>query len=88
MKQLLFRTEFKDLPKHVNWYPGHMRKAFIDLQDEIKKADLFIEVRDARIPLTSENKELVTLIPQRVKRLVVFNKIDLANEAKTLSLIK
>jgi ribosome biogenesis GTPase A len=30
-----------------------MRKALIELEEELKKANLFIEVRDARIPLTS-----------------------------------
>lgn len=87
MKHIL-RTEFTSLPKHVNWFPGHMRKAMVDLQDELKKADLFLEVRDARIPYTSYNEELISLLPPRVKRLVVFNKIDLANESKTMAIIK
>jgi ribosome biogenesis GTPase A len=55
MKTTLLRQEFKDLPKHINWFPGHMKKAKIELEDEIKKADMFIEVRDARLPYTSHN---------------------------------
>jgi ribosome biogenesis GTPase A len=44
MKGMLLRQEFKDLPKHINWYPGHMRKAVRDLEDEFKKVNMFIEV--------------------------------------------
>ena len=37
-----------EIPKEkVNWFPGHMRKARRDIEHEIKKVDLFIEVRDA-----------------------------------------
>lgn len=86
----LFRSEFKDLPRSINWFPGHMRKAMDDLADELKKANLFVEVRDARIPLTSHNKDLLDIIKDRtpgLKRLVVFNKMDVANENKTLKII-
>jgi ribosome biogenesis GTPase A len=68
-----------------------MRKALDELHEELKKADLFIEVRDARIPLTSHNQDLVELIKERtpkMKRIVVYNKMDLANENKTLAIIK
>ena len=68
-----------------------MRKALDEMGDELKKADMFIEVRDARIPYTSHNKELLELIREkqpRMKRLVVMNKMDLANETKTLAMIK
>jgi ribosome biogenesis GTPase A len=54
----MFRTAFSDVPKTVNWFPGHMKKAYLELENEIKKADLFIEVRDSRIPITSHNSEL------------------------------
>ena len=89
--KVLFRQEFRDLPHKINWFPGHMRKAMDDLGDELKKANLFIEVRDSRIPVSSHNRDLVELIKDRtpgMKRLVVFNKMDLANESKTLSIIK
>ena len=72
------------MPRTVNWFPGHMKKAILELETEIKKADMFIEVRDARIPYTSHNSELLQYIPTNMKRIIVFNKIDLANEKKTL----
>lgn len=65
-----------------------MKKALLELEDELKKADMFIEVRDARIPHTSHNTELLQHIPPKLKRIVVFNKMDLANERKTLAAIK
>jgi ribosome biogenesis GTPase A len=65
-----------------------MRKAMGTLEKELKKANMFLEVRDARIPLTSANPELTALLPSSMKRLVVFNKIDLAQEKKTLAIIK
>ena len=77
--KFLFREAFENIPKNVNWFPGHMRKAMRLLGPELKKVNMFIEVRDARIPKTSENKELLELLPQQMKRIVVFNKIDLAN---------
>jgi ribosome biogenesis GTPase A len=80
MKNVVFRQTFTDLPKHVNWFPGHMKKAMIDLESEIKKADMFLEVRDSRIPFTSHNEELLSMIPKSMKRIIIFNKIDLANE--------
>ena len=82
------RSRFVDLPKSVNWYPGHMRKAVRNLEDELKKVDMFIEVRDSWIPITSSNADLILKIPSSIKRLILFNKIDLANEKKTLSIIK
>jgi ribosome biogenesis GTPase A len=61
----VFRSEFKDMPKAINWFPGHMKKALDELQDELRKANLFIEVRDARIPIASHNKELLEVIKER-----------------------
>src|SRR5258708_3253637 len=88
MKGMVLRQEFKDLPKNINWYPGHMRKAMTNLEEEIPKVSMLIEVRDARIPYTSHNPELLKMFPTTMKKLVVFNKFDLANEKKSLAIIK
>jgi ribosome biogenesis GTPase A len=42
-----------------------MKKALDELQDELRKVNLFIEVRDARIPIASHNKELLEVIKER-----------------------
>ena len=65
-----------------------MRKTVRNLGDELKKVNMFIEVRDARIPLTSHNPELLELIPHQMKKIVVYNKIDLANNRKSSEMIK
>lgn len=62
----------------INWYPGHMASATKAIRERIKVVDLVVEVRDARIPLSSANSELQDLL-ERKKRLIVFNKMDLAN---------
>ena len=62
-QKIIFRENFKYLPKKVNWFPGHMRKAMRQFTDEFKKVNMFVEVRDARIPKTSYNNELIELLP-------------------------
>jgi ribosome biogenesis GTPase A len=88
MKNVVFRSEFKAPSRVLNWFPGHMRKAMRNLETEVAKASVFMEVRDARIPRTSHNAELAALLPPKVNRLVLYNKIDLANEKKSLEIIK
>ncbi len=34
----------------IHWYPGHIAKAQRQLQEQLKKVDVVLEVRDARIP--------------------------------------
>lgn len=69
------------LPKNfkLNWFPGHMARTYRQIPDQIKKADLFLEIRDSRIPISSGNQELDRLIPDNVKRLILFNKYDLCD---------
>jgi len=86
--KVLFREEFRHLPGKINWFPGHMRKAMKQLEDELKKVNLFIEVRDARIPVTSQNKELLALLPAQMNRVVVYNKMDLAQQKRSVELMK
>lgn len=39
--------------KIISWYPGHIAKAERELSEYLKKVDVVIEVRDARIPLAT-----------------------------------
>ena len=66
----------------INWFPGHMTKALRSIQDQLKHVDIVIETCDARTPISSRNPELNSIISGK-KRLVVLNKSDLAEEAKT-----
>jgi ribosome biogenesis GTPase A len=60
------------------WYPSHQGRALKQLRDGIHHIDLVVEVRDARIPLTSINPKFESLFEARDK-LIVYNKADLAN---------
>ena len=46
-----------DSPK-IQWYPGHIAKGEKKLSEVINKVDLVIEVRDARIPLSTGHPHL------------------------------
>ena len=73
--------------KQIHWYPGHMKKAQIDIQEKVKVVDLVIELLDARIPLSSRNPTLFNLT-QNKNRLVVLTKADLADPQVTKSWVE
>lgn len=62
----------------VNWFPGHMAAATRAIRDRLKIADLVVEVRDARIPLSSANEDLQSVLSSK-RRVIALNKKDLAN---------
>ena len=66
----------------INWFPGHMRKALNDTKALLPQVDMVIETCDARIPFASRNPELSNIIGNK-PRLIVLNKADLADPAKT-----
>ncbi|MBA1435174.1 ribosome biogenesis GTPase YlqF [Bombilactobacillus bombi] len=66
----------------IQWYPGHMNKAKNQIQDRLKLVDVVLEIRDARLPLSSANPVLDQLI-QNKKRLIILNKKDLADASQT-----
>ena len=45
---------------NVQWYPGHMTKAKRQMQEDIKLIDLIIELVDARVPLSSQIRILMS----------------------------
>lgn len=64
---------------NYQWYPGHMTKAKRMMQEDIKLIDIIIELVDARIPLSSRNPDIDDLGKGKA-RLILLNKIDLADE--------
>ena len=66
----------------INWYPGHMLKAKKELAKQLKRVDVVLEMRDARIPVTSANHDFEKLLQQK-KRILLFNKTNLADEDTT-----
>ncbi|KAJ3103614.1 Mitochondrial GTPase [Physocladia obscura] len=60
------------------WFPKHQQNAVRLLRDGLHHIDLVVEVRDARIPLSSANPQFDKVLGNR-DRIIVFNKFDLAN---------
>ncbi len=71
----------------IQWFPGHMAKTRRMITENIKNVDAVIEMRDARIPLSSKNPEIERLI-QNKPRLILLNKASLANPADSIKWIK
>lgn len=76
-------NEEKNLQKtNINWYPGHMAKTKRQIAEDLKLIDVVIELRDARIPKSSQNPDMKELIKNK-KQIIVLNKSDLADEKET-----
>lgn len=73
--------------KSINWFPGHMRKALNDVQENLKLVDIVFETCDARIPFSSRNPELDKIIGNK-PRVVILNKSDLADPGVTKTWIE
>lgn len=67
---------------NIQWYPGHMTKAWRMMQEDIKLIDIVIELVDARIPLSSKNPDIDQLAGQK-SRMILLNKYDLADAERT-----
>ena len=72
---------------HIQWYPGHMQKAKVQIQDSLKMVDLVIELKDARIPKSSTNPLLEGIIGQK-PRLIILNKKDMADDVRSEEWLK
>ncbi len=62
----------------IQWFPGHMAKTRRMISENLKNVDAIIEMRDARIPLSSKNPEIERLT-QNKPRLILLNKASLAD---------
>ena len=66
---------------HIHWYPGHIAKAERQLKDKLNLVDVVIEVRDARIPLSSSYTNFKKLLGEK-PRLLLLNKADLVDKTE------
>ena len=64
---------------HIHWYPGHIAKAERQLKEKLSLVDVVIEVRDARIPLSSSYANIEKLLGDK-PRLLLLNKADLTDK--------
>ncbi len=60
----------------IQWYPGHIAKAEKSLQAQLKRVDVVLEVRDARIPLATAHPQIQQWIGSK-ERVLVLNRVDM-----------
>ncbi|MCL1996919.1 MAG: ribosome biogenesis GTPase YlqF [Defluviitaleaceae bacterium] len=71
------------MDQQIHWYPGHMAKAKKAILRDLKLVDIVIELLDARIPYSSKNSDIDHWTTK--PKIVVFNKIDMADPIATTS---
>jgi ribosome biogenesis GTPase A len=76
------KSDERTIMQPIHWYPGHMAKAKRELGELMKCIDLLLEVRDARLPVSSHNSDLEPILKRRPV-IVVLNKTDLADPVIT-----
>ncbi len=71
----------------INWYPGHMAKTKREIKEKIDLIDIVFEIIDARIPKSSKNIDVDSLIKNK-PRVLIMTKLDLCDEFETKKWIK
>lgn len=66
---------------NINWYPGHMKKTKDLMKANLKLVDVIVELLDSRIPYSSKNPDIDTLMAGK-PRVVLLNKSDISDRAK------
>ena len=72
---------------NINWYPGHMAKTKREIREKIDLIDMVFEVIDSRIPYSSKNKDIDSMVGNK-PRVLIMTKIDLCDKDKTDKWIK
>lgn len=67
---------------NIQWYPGHMTKTRRMMEDQLKLVDAVCEILDARIPISSRNPDIDAICGNK-PRMVILNRIDMADPAQT-----
>ncbi|MDZ7956542.1 MAG: ribosome biogenesis GTPase YlqF [Aulosira sp. DedQUE10] len=60
----------------IQWYPGHIAKAEKNLKEQLKRVDVVLEVRDARIPLATHHPQIEEWVGTKT-RMLVMNRVDM-----------
>ena len=77
-----------DTRKNLKWFPGHMKSALEDIEDnKIKLADVILYVLDARAPFSCMNPNVNKIVHNK-PIIYVFNKMDLADERRVAEIQK
>lgn len=70
------------IKQNVQWFPGHMAKTRRLIKESLSLVDGVVELVDARIPYSSRNPELDSIVEKK-PRIVLLNKCDVADSAAT-----
>ena len=68
--------------KSIQWFPGHMTRTKRQIESQLKLVDAVAVLLDARVPYSSCNPDLRSVINNK-PRLVVMNKCDMADPVET-----
>ncbi len=60
----------------IQWYPGHIAKAEKALKEQLKLVDVVLEVRDARIPVSTRHPQVTQWVGSKT-RVLVLNRVDM-----------
>ena len=67
---------------NIQWYPGHMTKTRRQMEEDVRFVDMVAEVVDARIPVSSRNPDIDSMVADR-PRMMIFNRADQADPQQT-----
>ena len=75
------------IKQNVQWFPGHMAKTRRLIKESLNLVDGVVEIVDARIPVSSRNPELDSIIKKK-PRIILLNKCDVADSKATSMWLK
>lgn len=71
----------------IQWFPGHMAKAKKEIEANLRLVDIVFELVDARIPLSSKNPMINTVLQNKPK-LMLMTKSNMADRLQTIEFSK
>lgn len=82
MRQPSANRDLSQNSQYIQWFPGHMTRTKRQIQSDLKLVDAVAEIIDARLPLSSRNPDLPSLLGKK-PRIILMNKCDLADPKAT-----
>lgn len=73
--------------ENIQWFPGHMAKTRRLISENLKHVHIFIEVLDARVPVSSRNPELRRLTGDK-PTILLLNKASLADPSASQAFVR
>eukprot|EP00741_Cyanophora_paradoxa_P009461 tig00000144_g9165.t1 len=65
----------------IQWYPGHIAKAERDIKASLSLVDLLLEIRDARIPMSTSHPDIEDFVSggKGRARIMILNRLDMVS---------